>query len=144
MGPNSAVIRSLVSNGAIINGHVERSIIFPGVFVEDDAVVRDSIIFDDTSVGRGTIVDRAIIDKQVWLGAGCRIGYGDDMTPNREEPLNLNSGITIVGKGTRIRGDIKIGRNCKIGCWVDNADFPSKDIHSGESVASKTPRRHPM
>jgi glucose-1-phosphate adenylyltransferase len=144
MGPNASVVRSLVSNGAIINGRVERSIIFPGVFVEDDAVVTESIIFDDTSVGRGSIVDRAIVDKQVWLGPGCCIGCGDDMTPNKEEPDNLNSGITIVGKGARIPGDIKVGRNCKIYCWVEDADFLSKDIPSGDSVVSKTPRRHPL
>jgi glucose-1-phosphate adenylyltransferase len=144
IGPTAQILKSLVSNGAIINGRVEKSIIFPGVFVEDDAVVKDSIIFDDTTVGRGAIVDRSIVDKQVWISPGCNIGYGDDLTPNKEEPENLNAGITIVGKGARIPGDMKIGRNCKIGCWVDSADFPSKEISSGESIASKAPRRHPL
>jgi glucose-1-phosphate adenylyltransferase len=144
IGPTAQILKSLVSNGAIINGRVEKSIIFPGEFVEDDAVVKDSIIFDDTTVGRGAIVDRSIVDKQVWISPGCNIGYGDDLTPNKEEPENLNAGITIVGKGARIPGDMKIGRNCKIGCWVDSADFPSKEIFSGESIASKAPRRHPL
>jgi glucose-1-phosphate adenylyltransferase len=144
MGPNAHIIKSLVSNGAIINGRVEKSVIFPGVFVEDEAVVSESIIFDDTTVGRGAIVDKSIIDKQVWLNPGCCIGCGDDFTPNKEEPDNLSAGITIVGKGARIPSDMKIGRNCKIGCWVDGTDFPSKDISSGESVASKKPRRHPL
>lgn len=40
LGPNAQISRTLVSNGAIINGRVEKSVIFPGVFVEDDAVVR--------------------------------------------------------------------------------------------------------
>jgi glucose-1-phosphate adenylyltransferase len=144
IGPAAQVVRSLVSNGAIINGHVEKSVIFPGVFVEDDAVVNDSIIFDDTTVGKGAIVDRSIVDKQVWISPGCNIGYGDDLTPNKEEPENLSAGITLVGKGTRIPGDVKIGRNCKIGCWVQDADFPSKVIPSGESLASKAPRRHAL
>jgi glucose-1-phosphate adenylyltransferase len=144
IGPTAQIVRSLVSNGAIINGLVERSVIFPGVFIEDDAVVRDSIIFDDTTVGGGAIVDRSIVDKQVWISPGCNIGYGDDLTPNKEEPDNLSAGITLVGKGVRIPGDVKIGRNCKIGCWVEDADFPSKIIPSGESVASKAPRRHPL
>jgi glucose-1-phosphate adenylyltransferase len=144
IGPTAHILRSLVSNGAIINGHVEKSIVFPGVFVEDNAVVKDSIIFDDTTVGRGAVVDRSIVDKQVWIGSGCHIGYGDDFTPNKEEPENLNAGISLVGKGTRIPGDVKIGRNCKIGCWVQDADFPSKIIPSGESIASKAPRRHPL
>jgi len=144
IGPNAHILRSLISNGAIINGRVERSIISPGVFIEDNAVVTDSIIFDDTTIGAGAIVDRAIIDKQVWLDPGCCIGCGDDMTPNKEEPNNLNAGITIVGKGARIPGDMRIGRNCKIGCWVDDGDFPDKTVPSGESVISKTPRRHPL
>ncbi len=144
IGPSAHIARSLVSNGAIINGSVERCVISPGVFVEDDAVVKDSIIFDDTTVSSGAVVDRSIIDKQVWIGSGCQIGCGDDLTPNKEEPNNLNAGITIVGKGARIPGDMKIGRNCKIGCWVEGTDFPSTMISSGESVASKAPRRHPL
>jgi len=144
LGPNAQIARSLVSNGAIINGNVERSIVFPGVFVEDDAVVRDSIIFDDTTVGGGAIVDKTIVDKQVWINPGSHIGYGNDFTPNKEETDNLNTGITVVGKGAKIPSGIKIGRNCKIGCWVDSADFPSKHIPSGESVSSKAPRRHPL
>jgi glucose-1-phosphate adenylyltransferase len=144
IGPGAQIVKSLISNGAIINGRVERSIIFPGVFIEDNAEVRDSIIFDDTTVGTGAVVDRSIVDKQVWIGSGCNIGYGDDLARNKEEPDNLNAGITVVGKGTRIPGDVKIGRNCKIGCWVAGADFPSKVISSGESIASKAPRRHPL
>jgi glucose-1-phosphate adenylyltransferase len=144
LGPNAQISRSLVSNGAIINGRVEKSVISPSVFIEDGAVVTDSVIFDDTTVGRGAIVDRSIVDKQVWVSPGCYVGYGDDLAPNKEEPENLNAGITIVGKGARIPGDVKIGRNCKIGCWVEAADFPSKVIPSGESVASKAPRRHPL
>jgi glucose-1-phosphate adenylyltransferase len=144
IGPSAHIVRSLVSNGAIVNGRVEKSVVFPGVFIEDNAVIKDSIIFDDTTVGRGAIVDRSIVDKQVWIGSGCHIGYSDDFTPNKEEPENLNAGISLVGKGTRIPDDVKIGRNCKIGCWVHDADFPSKVIPSGESIASKAPRRHPL
>ncbi len=144
LGPNAQIIKSLVSNGAIINGRVERSIIFPGVFIEDDAVVRDSIVFDDTTVGKDAIVDKSIVDKQVWISPESHIGYGDDFTPNKEEADTLNAGITVVGKGAKIPSGVKIGRNCKIGCWVDSADFPSKDVPSGESLASKRPRRHQL
>ncbi|HEX75256.1 MAG TPA: glucose-1-phosphate adenylyltransferase [Dehalococcoidia bacterium] len=144
LGPNAQAVRSLLSNGTIINGQVENSVIFSGVFVEERAVVKDSVILDDSTVGREATVDRAIIDKQVWIGPGCYIGYGIDFTANKEEPENLNSGITVVGKGARIPGDMKVGRNCKIGCWVEDADFASKSVPSGESVASKKPRRHPL
>ena len=57
--------RSLLDLGCIINGHVEHSVLSPGVFVEEGAVVRDSIIFDDCRIEAGAIVERSIIDKEV-------------------------------------------------------------------------------
>lgn len=144
LGPKAEICRSLVSNGAIINGRVQNSVISPRVFVEENAVVKDSIIFEDATVGKGAIVDRSIIDKQVWISPGCYIGYGDDSTPNEEEPEYLNCGITVVGKGARIPGDVKVGRNCKIGCWVEGVDFASKVVPSGSSIAKTSPGRHPI
>jgi glucose-1-phosphate adenylyltransferase len=142
LGPQSQISRALVCNGAIINGTVINSIISPKVFIEEDAIVRNSIVFEDTTIGRGSTVDKSIIDKQVWISRGCCIGCGDDYTPNIEEPHHFNTGITLVGKGTRIPSEITIGRNCKIEPWVEATDFTSKDLASGETVKSKSPRRY--
>lgn len=143
-GPSASISRCVVSNGAIINGRVENSVIFPRVFVEEDAVVKDSIVFNDTTVGRGAVIDRSIVDKQVWIGPGCYIGYGDDYEPNKEEPFHLNTGITLVGKGAKLPNGLKIGRNCRIGCWVESNDFESHFVPSGENVVRQSPRGHPI
>ena len=142
IGPRAEISRGLISNGAIINGKVENSVIFPKVFVEDGAVVKDSIIFDDATVGKGSIVHRSVIDKQVWISPGCCIGCGDDYTINREEPGNLNTGITIIGKGAKIPNGVTVGRNCKIGCWVESTDFESKQVASGDSITNKRHNRY--
>jgi glucose-1-phosphate adenylyltransferase len=141
LGPKAQVSRSLVEPGCIINGVVENSILSPGVYVEEDATVRDSIVFSNSSICRGAIVDRCIIDKQVYISSGCYIGYGDNYIPNPEEPENLSCGITVVGKGVRVPAGVKIGRNCKIGSWVEGEDFSLDFIPSGSSVARKAPRR---
>ena len=141
-GPKSHIVRSLICNGAIINGQVHNSVVFPSVFVEEDAMVKDSIVFDDTTVGKGAIVDRAIVDKQVWLGSGCHIGCGNDFVVNKEEPKYLNTGITIVGKGAKIPSGVRVGRNCKIGCWIEKDDFASKFVPSGESIAKRNLTGH--
>ncbi len=141
VGPKATISRSLIANGAIINGWVENSVIFPDVFIQEDAIVRESIIFEGSTVAKGAIVDRCIIDKQVWVGPGSHLGFGDDMTPNKDEPKNLNCGITLVGKGARIPANVQIGRNCKIGCWVRDSDFTSKFVPSGESISSKPSKR---
>ena len=121
------VTRSLISHGCIIKGQVERSVLSPGVVVEEGAVVRDSIILFDTVIGAGSVVDRAILDKEVVVGKNCQIGYGDDMTPNKQEPTRLNTGITLIGKRTHLPDNLKVGRNCKIGTDLRPEDFPTDD-----------------
>lgn len=144
LGPKAQISRALICDGAIVNGTVIDSIISQKVFIEEDAVIRNSIIFEDSTIGRGSIVDKSIIDKQVWVSRGSRIGSGEDFTPNKDEPTHLNTGITIVGKGARIPSDCTIGRNCKIETWVEASDFLSKEIASGETVKAKSPRRYQM
>lgn len=141
IGPHSQVHRSLVCNGCIINGTVKNSILSPGVYVEEGARVEDSVIFFDSVIGRGAVVEKSIIDKQCWIGPGAHIGYGGDYTPNHDEPEHLNCGITLVGKGARVPEGAKIGRNCKIDCWVELDDFKSDFVASGSSINKKTPRR---
>jgi glucose-1-phosphate adenylyltransferase len=133
------VARSLISHGCIINGTVERSVLSPGVFVAEGAVVRDSIIMVDSIVGVGSVVDRAILDKNVVVGTGCVIGDGDDFRPNRLEPRNLSTGITIVGKGARIPSGLRLGRNVKVGSDTLEQDFErflrnGRVVPSGETV----------
>jgi len=142
LGPHASINRALICNGAIVNGTVIDSIISPRVFIEEDAVVKDSIIFEDTTIGRGTVIEKCIIDKQVWVSRGCHIGAGDDFTPNKEEPDYLKTGITLVGKGTRIPSEVTIGRNCKIEPRVEASDFLTHTVESGETIKSKSPRRY--
>ncbi|MBF8264210.1 MAG: sugar phosphate nucleotidyltransferase [Dehalococcoidia bacterium] len=141
IGPYAKINRSLLCNGCIINGEVKNSILSPGVYVEEGARVEDSVVFFDSVIGRGAVVEKSIIDKQCWVGPGAYIGYGGDYTPNQEEPEHLNCGITLVGKGARVPEGTKIGRNCKIDCWVEPEDFKSDFVPSGASITKKTPRR---
>jgi glucose-1-phosphate adenylyltransferase len=123
------------SRGCVIHGTVEHSILSPGVRVEAGAVVRDSIVMFDTLIGEGAVVDRAILDKDCVIGSGSRVGDGDDLRPNRDEPERLFAGITLVGKRARIPGATVIGRNCRIDPGVEEADFGRRRrIRSGETV----------
>jgi glucose-1-phosphate adenylyltransferase len=137
------ILCSLISHGSIINGTVEHSVLSPGVFVAEGAIVRDSILFTDCIVGPGSIVDRSILDKHVVVGADVRLGEGSDTRPNRTQPRNLQSGITVVGKGARIPTGLRIGRNCLIAADVMERDFQrhlssnghvENELASGETV----------
>jgi len=135
---NSDVSRSLISHGCVIKGRVEQSVLSPGVVVEEGAVVRNSIIFSGTSIGEGSVVDHSILDKEVVVGRHSRIGYGDDNTPNKQEPGRLNTGITLVGKRSRLPDNLTVGRNCKIGADLRPEDFSGDTLATGETVEDRT------
>ncbi len=62
-GIGSNVKNSLVANGCIIEGEVENSIIFKGVRIEKGAVVRNSIVMQESFVAAGSSLDYVIMDK---------------------------------------------------------------------------------
>ena len=128
--------RSLVSNGCTIQGTVYRSVLSPGVFVSPGAVVRESIIMNDTFIGPGAILDRVVVDKQVVVSSGVRLGDGDGFNvPNAEMPAKLNTGITVVGKGAYIPANVRIGRNVLIEADVSEQAFgDTLDVPDGASV----------
>ncbi len=128
------VANSLVSNGCIIEGTVENSVLSPGVIVAEGAVAKNSIIMSDSIVGSHSMVDHSILDKEVVVEAGCYVGFGDDFTVNRREPKVLDTGITIVGKKAELPPGITIGRNCVICSGVAEHDFPTAEIRSGETI----------
>ena len=134
VGWRAYIQRSLLDLGCIVNGHVEHSVLSPGVYVEEGAVVRDSIIFDDCRIEAGAIVERSIIDKNVTVGKNAYVGYGDDFTPNLERPDIVNSGVTIVGKRADIPPYVRVGRNCVIGPNVTAVAQGTDGITSGTTI----------
>ncbi len=135
LGPQARVESSMICNGCIVRGKVERSVLSPGVYVSPGAVVRDSIVMNDTWIGPGAYLDRVIVDKNVVVGAGARLGFGEDLSiPNKQQPDKLNTGVTIVGKGAHIPAGITIGRNVVINADRDEEDFPHGEVASGETI----------
>jgi len=140
----ASVQRSLISHGCCVQGTVEHSVLSPGVYVAEGAVVRDSIIMMDCVVGQDAVLDRVILDKEVVVGTGCTVGYGDDMRVNRRHAKLLNTGITVVGKRARIPSGYRIGRNCLISSDVLEGDFAGQDglvVPSGSTVEPVTSER---
>lgn len=132
VGPNANTAGNLLSNGCQVHGFVERSVLSPGVYIAEGATVRNSIILSDTVIESGAVVDRAIIDKGVTVGKGAQIGTSDDNTPNKEMPEQINTGLTLVGKGAVLPENLTVGRNVVIHPYTDEKAFGRrKNITSG-------------
>jgi len=134
IGTEARVGGNLLANGCIVEGIVERSVLCPGVRVAPGAIVRDSVIMDDTVIEAGAVVERAIIDKRAVIGKGAHVGYGVDNTPNRQHPDRLNTGLTVIGKRTRIPAGLKVGHNVIIHADKTERSFKTEVIASGETI----------
>ncbi len=94
------IVDSIVSDGCIISGGlVESSILSPCVVVEKDAVVEQSVVFDDSYLEPGARVRRAIIDKECVIHSGARIGY--DHSADLAQGFKVSdTGVVVVPKGS--------------------------------------------
>ncbi len=133
-GPDARANQSIVSNGSIINGIVERSVISPGVYIEEGAVVRDSVIFNDTTIKHDSIINKSLIDKEAIVGENSHIGFGNDMTANKEKPELLYNGLTVIAKRAQVPDNVQIGRNCRVLSYINEDTFGDKIVPSGTTV----------
>lgn len=135
LGPQADVDGTVLSNGCQIFGTVERSVLSPGVQVAEGAVVRDSVILNDTIIEAGAVVERCLVDKQVRIRQDAKAGYTDNNKPNPELPDRLNTGLTLIGKGCEIPAGLTLGRNVVIHPYSDASAFGKrKSVRSGSSI----------
>ena len=101
-GNLGTTLDSIVSLGSLLSGaHIERSVLGPWAVIEGGASVVDSIIFDRVRIGPGARIRRAILDKEVVVGAGASIGFDADADRDRGFTVT-DTGITVVGKGVHV------------------------------------------
>ncbi len=130
------VTSSMISSGCVIEGTVINSVLSPGVRVKKGAVVTNSVLFADTHIEENAVVDLAICDKGVRIGAGTVVGYGENMTePNKKFPKHLYTGISLIGKEATIPAGVRIGRNCIVDFGYNSDTFSGQSfLADGESA----------
>ncbi len=74
IGAEAKISNSMISEGCIIHGVVENSVLSGGVIVEEGAVVRDSVIMDDVCICKGATVNYSIIDSESVIGEDVALG----------------------------------------------------------------------
>ena len=72
-GENAKVSNSLIADGCVIDGTVENCILFRGVHVKKGAVIKNSILLQDTWVGENASLNCVISDKRVFIKDGVTL-----------------------------------------------------------------------
>jgi len=96
-----AAYESIVGAGVVVSGGVaRRSILSSNVRVHSYASVEDSLLLQGVNIGRGAVIRRAIIDKNVVVPDGVHIGV--DEQADRERFTVTESGLVVIGKGDKV------------------------------------------
>jgi glucose-1-phosphate adenylyltransferase len=108
VGNGGNAVNSIITEGCVIEGLVENSVLSNSVTVEKGAVVRDSVIMSGVTVKAGATVNYSIIDSNTVVGERAIVG----------EDKKSAKGITVIGS------EIVIGEGSSIeaGLMIDT-DF---------------------
>ncbi|MBE5869038.1 MAG: glucose-1-phosphate adenylyltransferase [Lachnospiraceae bacterium] len=130
---DSVVERSIVGEGSEIYGKVYNSVIGCGVVIGADTVVRDSIIMNQTVIGKGCQVDKAIIAEKVVVKDHVRLGVGDEV-PNETSPHIYDHGLVTVGEKSVIPSGVSVGKNTVIFGVTTEEDYEDLWLAGGKTL----------
>lgn len=103
IGADAVIENSMVTDGCIVDGTVDFSILYEGVTVEAGATVTDSIIMPGSVIKSGAIVEYAIVGENCTVEAGAQIGARPETVDNRDD-----WGIAVVGHNITISENAKV------------------------------------
>ena len=124
IGKNADISDSLIYNGCIVEGRVERSILFPGTRVEKGARVKDSVLFFNNVVGKGGLLDKVISDVNTSFGREVIIGEKDSLHAKK---------ATVIGWNNFIKAGTVISSGCTVYPSLPAEKIP-KVVESGEVI----------
>ena len=93
----ASVENSMISEGCVIDGEVDYSILFSNVTVEEGAVVRYSIVMPGTVVKAGAVVEYAIVAENAVIEEDAHVGESPEQIADLEK-----WGIAVIGEKVKI------------------------------------------
>jgi glucose-1-phosphate adenylyltransferase len=107
LAASARVSNSIISEGCMIFGKVENSIVFPDVYVGHNVVVKDSIIMTGVHIEDNAVVDKAIISHSVNIKNGSTVAAHEQENGKRDI-IVIGADITIPAH-SRIETSMAIG-----------------------------------
>ena len=103
LGEKSEVQNSIVTEGCVIDGKVEFSVLFSEVTVEEGAEIHDSIVMPGAVIKKGAVVEYAIVGENSIVDENAKIGSCPENMSDLEK-----WGIAVVGSG------LEVGKNAEV------------------------------
>lgn len=112
IGNEARVKNSLITEGCMIYGDIENSVISQGVSVGKNVVIKDSVIMPNVRIEDNVIINKAIVGSDAVIGKGCKVGDGVNVSV---VAANENLETNIVCEDIKLNigpRDLFIEQNC--------------------------------
>ena len=77
IGPNAKINKAFITQGCVVEGEVNHSVLFTGCTVGEGAKIIDSVLMPGIEVAAGAVVQRALVADNVKIGPGAVVGSAD-------------------------------------------------------------------
>lgn len=132
-----AVVKdSIIGRDCVVEGTVEKSVLFPGVRVGPGAHVSESVILPNCVIGGEAVIRRSIIDTDCIIDRGCQVGNPHADKVNTEFPDLLYAGISLIGQEVLLPQGSRVGGNVLLYPGLKPAEMPGSDLADGMTVIS--------
>lgn len=78
ISPEAMVKESFINEGCTIEGEIEKSILFQGVHVGKNSVIRETVVMPDAKIGENVYLEKAIVPCDLVIPDGTVIRSEDD------------------------------------------------------------------
>ena len=77
IGPNAKINKAFITQGCVVEGEVNHSVLFTGCTVGEGAKIIDSVLMPGVEVAAGAVVQRALVADNVKIGQDAVVGSAD-------------------------------------------------------------------
>lgn len=106
-GQDAEINDAMVTEGCVVHGRINHSILFAGVHVAHGAVITDSIVMPNAVIGEGSIINKAIIGEGAVIGKNACIGC-EKLDSDAPYDTRLTGDITLIANSVRIEQDARV------------------------------------
>ncbi|MDD6735715.1 MAG: glucose-1-phosphate adenylyltransferase [Clostridiales bacterium] len=106
-GKNAKITNSTVTQGCMVYGSVNHSVIFSNVEIGENAQISDSVIMPDVKIGKHAVINKAVIGTGAVIGDGAVLGINED-AESRYISGMCTHGIVLVESGAVIEAGADI------------------------------------
>ena len=130
---DAVIERSIIGEGTEVYGEVYNSVIGAGVTIGKGAVIRDSIIMQNSRIEEGAVINKAIIAEDVTVGKQTELGVGE-YAPSKYDLKVYQFDLVTIGEHSVIPDGVKIGKNTAISGVTEPEDYPDGELASGDYI----------